>query len=142
MGYQKGKEHNFKYEYDFSVSGGAVSSIALVNKGINALESGLVILDWTISVETTLAGAATPTITMGNVGSTAGYAANFYASATAGSIIARGYVAGALVWDDTNDHPIYYKIDSSANAIPTITIASQALTAGKFQVYIKAFKPA
>ena len=142
MGYQKGVEHSFKYEYDFSVSGGAVSSIALVNKGINALESGLVIKEFLISVETTLTGAATPTITFGNVGDTDGYAVDFYAAATAGSIINVGDRAGALVWDDTNDHNIFYKIDSSANAIPTITIASQALTAGKFQVYIKAFKPA
>lgn len=142
MGYQKGTELEFKYEYDFAVSGGAVSSIALVNKGMNALEAGLVITDFMISVETLLAGTATPTITMGNVGDTDGYAVDFFAAATAGAIINRGDRAGALVWDDTNDHPIYYKIDSAANAIPTVTIATQALTAGKFQVYFKCFKPA
>lgn len=140
MGYQKGKELDFVYEYDFAVSGGAVSSINLVNKGINGLESGLVITDIMVAVETTLAGSATPTITLGNVGDTDGYMIDFYAAGTAGSILNRGDRAGALVWDDTNDHPIYYKIDSSANAAPSITIASQALTAGKFKVYFKAFK--
>lgn len=142
MGFQKGVEHTFKYEYDFAVSGGAVSEIALVNKGMNALASGLVIKEFLISVETTLAGTATPTITLGNAGDPDGYAIDFYGAATAGSIINVGDRAGALLWDDTNDHNIFYKIDSTANAIPTITIGTQALTAGKFQVYFKCFKPA
>jgi hypothetical protein len=140
MGFPIGKELVFKYEYDFAVSGGAVSSIALVNKGINALASGLIITDFMISVETTLAGTATPTITLGNAGDTDGYAVDFFGAGAAGAVITKGDRAGALVWDDTNDHAIYYKIDSSANSIPTITIATQALTAGKFQVYFKAFK--
>lgn len=140
MGFPIGKELVFKYEYDFAVSGGAVSAIALVNKGMNALASGLIITDFMISIETTLAGTATPTITLGNAGDPDGYAVDFFGAGTAGAVITRGDRAGALVWDDTNDHAIYYKIDSSANAIPTITIATQALTAGKFQVYFKAFK--
>ena len=141
MGFQKGKQLDFVYEYDFAVSGGAVSSIDLVNEGMNALESGLVITDIMVAIETTLAGTATPTITLGNVGDTDGYMIDFFGAGTAGAILNRGDRAGALVWDDTNDHPIYYKIDSAANAVPSITIASQALTAGKFKVYFKAIRP-
>lgn len=141
MGYQKGKELDFHYEYDFSVSGGAVSSISLVNKGINGLEAGLVITDMHVSVDTTLAGTATPVVTLGNAGDTDGYYVDFFAAGAAGAVLNRGKAAGALLWDDTNDAAIDYKIDSAANAIPKLTIATQALTAGKFQVYFKAYKP-
>ena len=142
MGFQIGKELEFKYEYDFAVSGGAVSEIALINQGMNALESGLVIKDILVYFETTLAGTATPTVTLGNAGDPDGYMVDFFGAGTAAAVINSGDRAGALVWDDTNDHAIYYKIDSAANAIPTITIGTQALTAGKFQVYFKCFKPA
>lgn len=141
MGFPKGKELEFKYEYDFSVSGGAVGSIALVNKGMNALESGLIIKDFLISVETTLTSGGSATVTFGHAGDTDGYAADFFADAAAGAVINLGDRAGALVWDDTNDHVIYHKLASSANAIPRIEVGTAALTAGKFQVYIKAFKP-
>jgi hypothetical protein len=141
MGYQKNKEIDFVYEYDFAVSGGAVSAITLVNKGINALESGLVIKDIMVNVETALTSGGSATITMGNVGDPDGYFVDFYSAATLGAVLTAGDRAGALVWDDTNDHKIYYKLDSANNAIPTITVGTAALTAGKFKVYIKAVKP-
>jgi hypothetical protein len=141
MGIPKNKEFYTKYEYDFAVSGGAVSSINLVWKQGEPLAAGMVIKDWTIVVETTLAGSATPTITMGDAGDTDGYAVDFYAAASAGAIINVGDRAGANVWDDTNDHNIFYKIASAANAAPSITIASQALTAGKFAVYFTSIMP-
>lgn len=139
MGYPIGQELDFVYEYDFSVSGGAISTIPLVNKRANALAAGLVILDWTINVEAALTGGAT-TITLGNAGNTSGYSADFFAAATLGAVINRGDRAGALVWDDTNDHAIYYKIDTAANAVPSVTIGGAAVTAGKFKVYIKAMR--
>ena len=139
MGYPIGQELDFVYEYDFAVSGGAISTIPLVNKRANALAAGLVILDWTINVEAALTGGAT-TITLGNAGSTSGYSADFFAAATLGAVINRGDRAGALVWDDTNDHAIYYKIDTAPNAVPSVTIGGAAVTAGKFKVYIKAMR--
>lgn len=142
MGIQKDKEFITKYEYDFSVSGGAVSNIALVWKYGEPLASGMIVKDWYIVVETTLAGTATPTITMGDAGDRDGYAIDFYGDATAGAVINVGDRAGANVWDDTNDHNIFYKIASSSNANPSVTIASQALTAGKFAVYFTSIRPA
>lgn len=142
MGVQIGKEFITKYEYDFSVSGGAVGDIALVWKNGEPLIAGMVVKEWTIVVETTLAGTATPTVTMGHAGDRDGYAVDFYAAATAGSVINVGDRAGALVWDDTDDHNIFHKIASAANATPSISIGTQALTAGKFAVYFKSFRPA
>lgn len=141
MGFQKGKELEFKYEYDFAVSGGAVSSIALVNKGMNALEAGLVITDFHISMETTLASGGSATCTLGDAGDPDGYYVDFFAAGAAGAVLNRGKAAGANVWDDTNDAAIDYKIASAANAIPKLAIGTAALTAGKFQVYFKAYRP-
>lgn len=141
MGYQKGKPLDFVYEYDFSVSGGAATDIVLVNKGINALEAGLVITDMFIKVETALTSGGSATVTAGDAGDRDGYFVDFFADASANAVINRGDRAGALIWDDTNDHPIYYRIASAANAIPSISVGTAALTAGKFKLYIQAYKP-
>lgn len=142
MALQTNKDLLFKYQYDFAVSGGAVGNINLVCKSINPLESGMIIKEFTIYVTTALAGSATPTVTMGNAGDRDGYAVDFYSDATTNAVINVGDRAGALMFDDTNDHVIHYRIDSSGNVAPSITIGSQALTAGKFDVYFRAFKPA
>lgn len=141
MGFAKGEEHIFRYQYDFDESGGAASTIDLVLQGNNALESGLVILDWTIKVITALASSGSATVTMGNEDDTDGYAADFFSSGSAGAILNLGDRAGALVWDDTNDHRIHYVIPDAGAAVPSITIGTAALTAGKFDVYFKCFKP-
>jgi hypothetical protein len=141
MGFQKGKELDFIYEYDYSVSGGAQAEIALVNKSGNALESGLVITDFTVVVESAITSSGTPTITLGHTTDPDGYLVDFFAAASAGAVLNRGDRAGALVWDDTNDHPIHFKIDSSANSIPKLTIGTANVNGGKFKVYFKAFKP-
>lgn len=141
MGFPKNTELEFRYEYDFSVSGGAQGNINLVNKGMNALESGLVITDMFIKVETALTSGGSATITAGNAGDRDGYFVDFFGAAAANAVINRGDRAGALIWDDTDDHPIYYRIGSSADAPPSITIGTADLTAGKFSVYIRAYKP-
>jgi hypothetical protein len=141
MGVQKNKEFVTKYEYDYSVSGGAVGNINLVWKNGEPLVADMVVKSWMIVVETTLAGSATPTVTMGHAGDRDGYAVDFYAAGTAGAIINAGDRAGDLVWDDTNDHPIFHLISSSANATPSISIGTQALTAGKFAVYFTSVRP-
>jgi hypothetical protein len=141
MGLTRNKEFYTKYEYDFDVSGGAIGNINLTWVHGEPLIAGMIVKDFTIVVESTLTGSATPTITMGHAGDRDGYAIDFFADASAGSVINVGDRAGALVWDDTNDHNIFHKIASSANASPSITIASQNLTAGKFAVYFTAIMP-
>jgi hypothetical protein len=138
MTYQKYEEKTFAYEYSFAVDGGAISSITLRNLGINALAAGMIIEDIQILVTEAFAGSATPTCTLGISGTTAGFLADFYASAsTINTPIRVGEVAGSLMWDDTNDHQISYRIPNAASAIPLLTIASQALTAGKMVVVFK-----
>jgi hypothetical protein len=139
MGFNKFKELEFKYTYDFAVSGGAVGTIALVALG-NALESGLVIEDVQVYVETAFDDAGnTATVTLGPGGGDAdGYLGDFMTIAeTANSSVRAGDVAGALLWDDTNDHSTNYRLTSAALAVPTLTVGTEALTQGKAHFIFK-----
>lgn len=131
MGFQKFEELEFRYYYDFSEHGGAASAITLTAVG-NALESGLVVEDIQVFVSTAFDDAGnTATVTLGHAGDADGYMADFMTAAeTANTIIRVGEQAGALMWDDTNDHMVSYRITSSANAIPLMTIGTEALTQG------------
>lgn len=141
MGYQKFKELEFVYEYDTAVDAVAVGSVAMRPVG-NALESGLIITDIVGYIETAFDEASgTATVTVGNAGDTDGYFTDLRAEA-AGTAIKAGDRAGALVWDDTNDHAIAYKLDSSANAVPRLQIGTAALTAGKMTLVFKAYRAA
>jgi hypothetical protein len=134
MAYEPFKEHTFVYEYDFAVEGGAVGAISLRNLGLNGLEAGLAVEDIQLRVQTALTSGGSATVTLGHVGDPDGYFVDFFSLASANATLRIGEVAGALVWDDTNDHQISHRIASAANANPTITIGTAALTAGKFQV--------
>lgn len=139
MGFQKYVPHTFVYEYDFARSGGAQGNINLTCLGNNALAADMIIKDWTINIETAIAGVGA-TITMGNSLDRDGYAVDFAAAATDGATINQGDRAGALVWDDTNDHPISYKLPTSAASVPSVTIGTADLTAGKFKVIFTAIR--
>jgi len=139
MGFQKFEELEFKYTYDFSVDGGAVGAIALTAVG-NGMLSGLIVEDVQVYVETAFDDAVnTATVTLGPTGGDAdGYLADFMTGAeTAGYIVRAGEVAGALLWDDTNDHAISYSLTTDALAVPSITIGTEALTQGKAHFIFK-----
>lgn len=138
MGYPRNEDFKVKYDYDFSVSGGAVSSITL-SSDINSLGEGVIVKRVMVVTKTALASAGSPTVTLGNTGDTDGYLADFYALANAaGAVINSSEVAGALIWDDTNDHEVWYPIDSTANNQNLVlTIGTAALTAGKLEIYLE-----
>lgn len=138
MGYQKFEELEFRYLYDFASDGGSTGAITLTAQG-NALESGLVVEDVQVYVETAFDDAGdTATVTLGHAGDADGYMADFMTAAeTANAVVRAGEQAGALLWDDTNDHSISYRITSAANAIPLMTIGTEALTQGKAHFIFK-----
>lgn len=140
MGYQKGKPIIFKYEYDFAVSGGAVSTIALVAKD-QAMDAGLVITNFLVSVVTAFTSGGSATMTLGNAADDDGFLVDTFSAASANAVFNPGSVAGALIWDDTNDHIIPYYLSSTANSIPKLKIATAALTAGKMEVYFTCIRP-
>lgn len=135
MGFQKYKELEFVYEYDFAVDGGAVSTIALRQIG-NPMAAGLTIESAAIYVTTDLVGA-TAVVTIGNSADDDGYFADIMTASVLDTVINVGNVAGALLWDNTNDNELVYVIPSAAASIPKIKIATAALTAGKLKLVFK-----
>lgn len=132
MGFPKFQLLDFVYEYDFAVDGGGVGSKSLRAIG-NAMTSDLVIEDAEIFVETAFDDAGdTATVTLGNSVDDDGYMVDFMTLAeTVNTPIRVGEQAGALMYDDANDHLISYKIPSSAASVPKIKIGTEALTQGK-----------
>lgn len=139
MGLLTNEKKLAKFEYDFAVDGGAVEAIALREK-ISALEEGMVITDMYIYVETALASAGSGhTVTLGNT-DVDGFFADINALAAADNAVLRaGEVAGALLWDDTNDHTLLYRV--SSDVALNLTVGVEALTAGKLQVFVEYFAP-
>jgi hypothetical protein len=142
MGFPKFKEFEVVYEYDFSVDGGSVGSKSLRCLNANPLEAGLIVKAIDVLVETAFDDASdTATVTLGVTGTTSGYLADFMTLAeTVNTAIRTGEVAGSLVWDDTNDHEINYRIPSSAAAQPIMAIGTEALTVGKAKFIFKCIK--
>lgn len=138
----KNKEIVLKYTYDFSRDGGAVSDIDLT-ADVNAAASGLVVRGISVYVEETITSGGSPTITFGNEDDRDGYLADVVTAMglTAGSSIREGEVAGALLWDDTNDHALEYRIPDAGAAVPSLTVGTAALTAGKMVVYLRCYNP-
>jgi hypothetical protein len=142
MTLQKGEEQVLKYTYDFAVLGGAVSAITLTAPVV-PLEEGMIVRGVSVYTETALTSGGTPTLTLGNTGDVDGYMADIWAAANpVNSVVSEGEVAGALLWDDTNDHRLEYYIDSTANNQNLImTVGTAALTAGKLSVHVRVYKP-
>jgi len=139
MGYPRNEDFLIKYDYDFAASGGAVSSISL-SSDVNSLGEGVIVKRLRVIMKTAFTSAGTPTVTIGNTTDVDGYMADIYAlgAASADAVINSSAVAGALIWDDTNDHEIFYRIDSTAaNQDLVLTIGTAALTAGKMEIYLE-----
>lgn len=138
MSYPRNEDFFLKYDYDFAVDGGAVSSISLSPK-INALAEGVIIKEVELRVIDAVTSGGTPTITLGNTGDVDGYMADVWALVqAAGAVVNGGEVAGDLIWDDTNDHSIFYRIDSTANNQDLIlAVGTAALTAGKMEIILR-----
>lgn len=139
MGYQKFQELEFVYEYDFAVDGGDTGNINLRPLG-QALASGLIIEDVQVFIETAFDDAGnTATVTLGNEDDRDGYLVDFMTLAeTVNTPIRAGELSGALLWDDTNDHSISYRIPDAGASVPSITVATEALTQGKAKFVFKA----
>lgn len=131
---EKFVKNEFIYEYSFATDGGAVGSVALRNVGINAMPAGCVIEDLQVFVETAFDDAGnTATVILGPTGGDDdGYLVDFMTLAeTVNTPVRAGQVAGALLWDNTNDAMLSYYAPSAAYGVPTMKIGTEALTQGK-----------
>lgn len=139
MGFQKYKEIEFIYEYDFATDGGGTGVIPLRPLG-NAMTEDVVIEDVSIIVEAAFDDATnTATVTLGPTGGDVdGYFADFMTLAeTVDTQIRAGEVAGALLWDDTNDHKMNHRITSAAYGVPGMTVGTEDLTVGTAKFIFK-----
>ena len=133
-----GQKHLLRYTYDFSRDGGGTGAISLVADA-NSVGDNFIVTDVFVHVEIALTSGGSATITLGNTTDPDGYLADFFALAGSnGASIRAGEVAGALIWDDTNDHKLAYNVGSTAaNQNLIATVGTAALTAGKFSVYLE-----
>lgn len=131
-----------KYVYDFSVDGGAVSTIKLSDKAnYDPLPVGAVVVNFLMHVVTAFTSGGSATLAVGNTDDTNGYLTDTaVASLTANSCWLPGTVAGALIWDDTNDNiePVY--VADAADGACSVDIATAAMTAGKAHIFLSYIK--
>lgn len=133
-----------EYVYDFSVDGGATGNLTLkaIDPNGNPLPEGFIVSKCSAYVETALAPTGGE-VTFGTTTDPNGFLDNIRASYNAqNSIVRSGEVAGALVWDDSNDHEIDYRVPSTAaDQAVVMDIGTNALTAGKIRFVVEGYKP-
>lgn len=143
MGYAKGQLIRKEFTWNYAVDGGAVSTITLGadDFGGDTLPEGFVVTKVGADVLTAVTSAGTPTVVLGNTGDPDGYMADIWAEIQAVGAVRSGEVAGALIWDDTNDHEIDYYVNGTANNQNLIlTIGTAALTAGKIRFFVEGYR--
>lgn len=133
-----------EYVYDFAVDGG-VKDVAIdlsAKDGFDPVPIGAIIKGVTAEVETAAVGA-TATVAWGNGDDADGYSGTTIAVATlVADLVVNGWDRGAaLLWDDTNDHPIYFKVLDAADGAFEVLISTADLTAGKILFMVEYYFP-
>jgi hypothetical protein len=135
-------KHVAEYVYDFSVDGGVKdSAIVLSSKnGKEVLPQNAIVTGVSYRVITAVEGTSS-TVIFGNTTDADGYSGATIAEATlVADYVGNGWDnAAPLLWDDTNDHPIHFLVNSANDANFTLTIGTADLTAGKIAFYVEYF---
>lgn len=136
--------HVQEYIYDFDVDGGAQGAIDLSAKANKVpLPDGAVVKAVYAKVLTAVTSGGAPTVAWGNTSDPDGYSgAGHLKGALLIDVVFNGWDNGAvLIWDDTNDHPIYFAANSAALRDMLLTIATADLTAGKIAILVEYVLP-
>ena len=133
-----------EYIYDFDVSAGAQGAInlhALDNKAV--IPVGAIIKGVTAKVVTECTSGGSATCIWGNGDDADGFSGATVAVATlADNYVSNGWDNDApLLWDGTNDHPIYVNVSTAADGQFIFTIATADLTAGKILFMVEYLFP-
>lgn len=136
------KLHVQEYVYDFDVDGGAAGVIDLSAKtGYEPLPSGAILMNVGLKVVTAVTGTSS-TVAVGCTTDADGFmAAIAEATLVDEYVTMTGVQAGALMWDDTNDHVIPHLVNSDNDADFQITIGTADLTAGKIVFWCEYYMP-
>lgn len=135
--------HIQEYIYDFDVDGGSsAAAIDLSAKsGYAPLPSGAIVSKVSLKVITAVVGSSS-TVACGNTTDPNGYMeAIAEATLVDEYVTGSGAQAGALLWDDTNDHDIPFLVNSDNDAVFSMTIGTADLTAGKIVFWVEYYMP-
>lgn len=137
-----------EFIYDFSVDGGAVSTIDLAIKdGYPLLPAGATVQKVTARVLTACTSGGSATVEWGNTSDTDGYSgvAIAVASLTAAAVFngaEDGTSPSALLFNNTNDEEKPYAVTATANTQNfVVKITTAALTAGKIAFDVEYLYP-
>ena len=139
----KGQMHVQEYVYDFDLDGGAQGAISLSAKSDAApLPICAIVNDVYARVLTAVAGTSS-TLAWGNTTDPDGYSGTAIAEAslTADSMHNASGNAGALLWDDTNDHMIPFLVAAADDQDFSVTVGTADLTAGKVVFVVEYYFP-
>ena len=130
-----------EYEYDFAVHGGAVNTDIELSSANNRLPVGAIIVDCHIYVSAAVVGTSS-TLGIGNATTNVGYI-----PATAEATLAANYCGsaaknkGTLLFDDTNDNLLPYRVADADKSKVIARIGTANLTAGVVKVMISFLNP-
>ncbi len=133
-----------EYVYDFDVDGGAISTISLSAKaGAKSLPLGAMVLDVIVYVETAVAAPGSLTMDVGNTTNGDGYFEDILEASLAIDLGARPgeLVAGALLWNTTEDAKRAFPVVVADDADFTIGIVASAATVGKVRFGVMYWLP-
>lgn len=140
MSFEQNVEQVISYVYDFAVDGGAVSAIALRPLNVNKIVEGLSVSKAILTVETAIVSGS-GTATIGDGADADGFFLDLVALA-AGQYSSLSVRGGALLVDfdataKVEAEMVYKAIEDFA---ATMTVATGALTAGKFKIDFFCYK--
>lgn len=133
-----------EYVYDFSVDGGAVSTITLSSKsGVDPLPVGAIVKSVSAQVLTAFTSGGSATLSWGNGDSVTAYSgtAIAVASLTANAVFNGMGNGSSSLWDDTQDSPKLLYIDDATTGAVVVAIATAAMTAGKMVLCVEYYLP-
>ena len=133
-----------EFIYDFSVDGGAQGEIFLSSKaGYAPIPNGAIIKSVTAKVITAFTSGGSATLAWGNDDDPDGYSGSAIAVASlTDNALFNGMDNGAaLLWDDTNDHPIPVAVINEDDGEFSVTIGTADMTAGKAVFLVEYLHP-
>jgi hypothetical protein len=145
MGFKNDGVNVQKYVYDFSVDGG-VKDVAIVLSDKDTKEPipvGAIITGVTAHVATACGSSGSATVVWGNGDDADGYSGTLIAvgSLSLNAVFNGWDNAAALLWDDTNDHPIYFYVADADDGAFKVLIQTENLNAGKIVFSVSYFMP-
>lgn len=135
-GKPQGKSLFESFEYDFSTS----TATSATPHSFDSFPVGAVIRNMWLVASTPVSPSAM-SIDVGNDDDPDGYLGAITGSqSTSGSVASAASQGSALLWDDTNDHLIPYRINNSDQAVFEIEFDDDP-TQGKFEVMVEYYIP-